>query len=185
MTNKFVLRDHLDITKGFIIDDSAKKIQVALSDELAYDESGKLKLADNTKAGVIETAELQGNKLKLTGKDGSVKEVDLSALTPTVDLHVSHAAVEGTTLKLTGEDDQPEVTVDLAEFAAITAQGTDTTTVEGDGTSANPLKVNVKLADEDNLLTNDNGLKVAKPDVELVDTFGQRIGFAFTDGKSA
>lgn len=151
---KVVVREHLDLTKGFKIDDTAKKIQVAVKNgQLEFDTDGSIKLADsivnNAGKGVKSIALQQGggtSKLVLTLADNSKQEVDVSALA--TDVSVTGGTLNAETLQLTLKQDDggPDVVVDLSKLTETTTSDSTSVTLTGNGTKSKALTATVKVS---------------------------------------
>lgn len=158
MAVKVIVREHLDLTKGFKIDDAAKKIQVAVKNgHLEYAATGEIKLVDsivNNAGKGIENAVLQQgggtSKLVFTLADGSTKEVDVSVLA--TDVNVTGGTLNAETLQLTLKQDEggPDVVVDLAKLTETTTADSTSVALAGNGTKANALTATVKVSAEAN-----------------------------------
>lgn len=164
-----VLGKHLDIVDSFDIDESAKKIKV--------------------KKGVTGVR-LTGSNLVITLQDGTSHTVPLASLIPAAKADIFLKAVErqGENLLFTtgaaGVTNQDNtITIAIGDLIKTKAGNG----LQGEGTTASPVSIKIDPASSGALTVGANGLKLdanaLKPiaTVELVDLFGERIGYALTE----
>lgn len=165
-----VLGKHLDIVDSFVVDESAKKIKV--------------------KKG-LKSAVLEGSTLNITTLDDAVIAVPLAGLIPAAKADkflktVSYSSGTKELVFTVGNDlnaTTEEVKVSVADFLPVVAGNG----LQGNGTTESPLSIKVDPAGSNALTSTANGLKLdanaLKPiaTVELVDVFGERIGYALTE----
>ena len=169
---KVVVRDHLDTTKGFKIDEVGKKIQVnADGDTLVY-KAGALAvnntIVENAGKGITAVQLIQGGgstKLVFTKADGSNIETDVSLLAKDVNVTSATFDPETTILTLTEDEGGPTVTVDLGDLAKSKVAETATVTLSGDGSTGAELSATVRVSAEagNKLVAKADGLYVAAP----------------------
>lgn len=130
-----LFEDHFDVTNG--------------------DQSNKVKIKFPAfPANNVTDMTFEGNKLKFK-KDGQAEEIDLSPLA--IDISADAATFDARTgvLTLTQTNGGKQVTVDLNKLAetSIGNDGTSAVTLSGNGSTADPLKADVKVkAGDTNLL---------------------------------
>lgn len=172
VATKVVVRDHLDLTKGFKIDEVGKKIQVnADGDTLVY-KAGALAvnntIVENAGKGITAVQLTQGGgstKLVFTKADGSNIETDVSLLAKDVNVTSATFDPETTILTLNEDEGGPTVTVNLGDLAKSKVAETATVTLSGDGSTGAELSATVRVsAEADNkLVAKADGLYVAAP----------------------
>lgn len=152
---KVVVRDNLDLTKGFKIDEVGKKIQVnADGDTLVY-KAGALAvnnaIVENAGKGITAVQLTQGGgatKLVFTKADGSNIETDVSLLAKDVNVTSATFDPETTVLTLTEDEGGPTVTVNLGDLAKSKVAETATVTLSGDGSTGAELSATVRVSAE-------------------------------------
>lgn len=152
---KVVVRDNLDLTKGFKIDEVGKKIQVnADGDTLVY-KAGALAvnnaIVENAGKGITAVQLTQGGgstKLVFTKADGSSIETDVSLLAKDVNVTSATFDPETTVLTLTEDEGGPTVTVNLGDLAKSKVAETATVTLSGDGSTGAELSATVRVSAE-------------------------------------
>lgn len=169
---KVVIRDHLDTTKGFKIDEVGKKIQVnADGDTLVY-KAGALAvnntIVENAGKGITAVQLTQGGgstKLVFTKADGTNIETDVSLLAKDVNVTSASFDPETTILTLAEDEGGPTVTVNLGDLAKSKVAETATVTLSGDGSTGAKLSATVRVSAEagNKLIAKADGLYVAAP----------------------
>lgn len=164
-----VLGKHLDIVDSFLVDESAKKIK--------------------TKKGVTDVT-LTGPNLIVTLQDGTSYTTPLSSLIPAAkaDIFLKSVARNGENLVFTTgaagvTNADQTITVAIGDLLKTKAGDG----LQGEGTTASPMSIKIDSTSSPALTAGANGLKLdanaLKPiaTVELVDLFGERIGYALTE----
>lgn len=165
-----VLGKHLDTVNSFDIDEVGKKIKV--------------------KKG-LKSAVLAGSTLNITTLDDAVIAVPLAGLIPAAkaDKFLKNVSYSSGTKELVftvGNDlnaTTEEVKVSVADFLPVVAGNG----LQGNGTTESPLSIKVDTSGSNALTAGAKGLKLdanaLKPiaTVELVDVFGERIGYALKE----
>lgn len=169
---RVVIRDHLDTTKGFKIDEVGKKIQVNADGDTIVYKDGALALnntiVENAKKGISSVQLQQGGgatKLVFTKADGTQIETDVSLLAKDVNVTSASFEPETTTLTLTEDEGGPTVTVNLGDLAKTKIAETSTVTLAGDGSATAALSATVRVSAEagNKLVAKADGLFVAAP----------------------
>lgn len=169
---KVVIRDHLDTTKGFKIDEVGKKIQVNADGDTIVYKAGALALnntiVENAKKGISSVQLQQGGgttKLVFTKADGTQIETDVSLLAKDVNVTSATFDPQTTILTLTEDEGGPTVTVNLGDLAKSKVAETATVTLSGDGSTDAKLSATVRVSAEagNKLVAKADGLFVAAP----------------------
>lgn len=170
--NGVVLGKHLDIRNSFNINESEKLIK--------------------TKKGISDVR-LSGSNLVVVLQDNSSFTVPLSSLIPAAkaDKFLKTVSYNSNTKKLVftvGNDlnaTTETVEVSVADFLPVVAGNG----LQGNGTTEQPLQLKLDTSGSNALTTSTNGLKLdanqLKPvaTVQLVDVFGESIGYALTESQ--
>ena len=164
-----VLGKHLDIVDSFVIDEAGKKIKV--------------------KKGVTGVR-LTGSNLVVSLQDGTSYTTPLSSLIPAAkaDHFLKSVTRQGENLVFSvGAEGVTEAykifTVPIGDFLKTNAGNG----LQGEGTTTSPISIKIDSTGSNALTAGANGLKLdanaLKPvaTVELVDLFGERIGYALTE----
>lgn len=169
---KVVIRDHLDLTKGFKIDEVGKKIQVNADGDTIVYKAGALAvnntIVENAGKGIASVQLTQGGgstKLVFTKADGTNIETDVSLLAKDVNVTSATFDPQTTILTLTEDEGGPTVTVNLGDLAKSKIAETSTVTLSGDGSANNALSATVRVSAEagNKLVAKADGLFVAAP----------------------
>lgn len=169
---KVVVRDHLDLTKGFKIDEVGKKIQVNADGDTIVYKAGALALnntiVENAGKGISSVQLQQGGgttKLVFTKADGTNIETDVSLLAKDVNVTSATFDPETTILTLSEDEGGPTVTVNLGDLAKSKVAETATVTLSGDGSTDAKLSATVRVSAEagNKLVAKADGLFVAAP----------------------
>lgn len=166
-----VLGKHLDIVDSFVVDEAGKKIKV--------------------KKGVAGV-NLTGSNLVVTLQDGTSLTTPLGSLIPAAkaDIFLKSVERQGENLVFTtgaaGVTNQDNtITIAIGDLIKTKAGNG----LQGEGTTASPLSVKIDPTSSNALTAGANGLNLdanaLKPiaTVELVDVFGERIGYALTEAE--
>lgn len=167
-----VLGKHLDTINSFVVDEQSKQIKV--------------------KKG-LKSAVLTGSTLNITTLDDAVIAVPLAGLIPAAkaDKFLKTVSYNSNTKKLVftvGNDlnaTTETVEVSVADFLPVVAGNG----LQGNGTTEQPLQLKLDTSGSNALTTSTNGLKLdanqLKPvaTVQLVDVFGESIGYALTESQ--
>lgn len=164
-----VLGKHLDIVDSFGVDEAGKKIKV--------------------KKGVTGVS-LTGSNLVVTLQDGTSYTTSLNSLIPAAkaDIFLKSVARDGENLVFTTgaagvTNADQTITVAIGDLLKTKAGNG----LQGEGTTASPMSIKIDSTGSNALTADANGLKLdanaLKPiaTVELVDLFGERIGYALTE----
>lgn len=169
---KVVIRDHLDTTKGFKIDEVGRKIQVNADGDTIVYKAGALALnntiVENAGKGISSVQLQQGGgttKLVFTKADGTNIETDVSLLAKDVNVTSATFDPQTTILTLTEDEGGPTVTVNLGDLAKSKVAETATVTLSGDGSTGAELSATVRVSAEagNKLVAKADGLYVAAP----------------------
>ena len=164
-----VLGKHLDIVDSFVVDEAGKKIKV--------------------KKGVTGVS-LTGSNLVVTLQDGTSLTTPLGSLIPAAkaDIFLKSVDRQGENLVFTtgangNTASDQTITVAIGDLIKTKAGNG----LQGEGTTASPVSIKIDPTSSGALTVGANGLKLdanaLKPiaTVELVDLFGERIGYALTE----
>lgn len=164
-------------------------------------EDGTVKLHDDVVADLskyIASGAVNGSNLELTREDGSKVTIDVSTLVPMVkaDRFLKEVTYNAADKKLvftvasfdgTEESDTPTVLeVAVGDLLPVVAGDG----LEGDGTTANPLKIKTSTDNANPIVVDENGVTLDQTklkafaketrDVELQDVAGNVLGYAYS-----
>lgn len=158
-------------------------VNTADSDFLVSQEGEITVNPDIFEKGWLKNAVLSGSTLVLERVDGTMYEVPLSSLVPAAkaDQFLKKVEYNSTTQKLVftvGNDlntDTTKLEVSVADLLpVVTGVG-----LQGNGTSSNPVRIKAKAGNTNKAKVTNDGIEVT-PDVEVVDSNGVRLFYAFS-----